>query len=108
MDVTIKGVTFKDVDKVAESTYSADYGRGETMHTVVYADFDTGALHVHEFLNWDSWLDCNDPHVCSVGCGRLTAAQLVENIDDTFCYLRKSEEEREQEVAWYMAHPDEI
>ncbi len=108
MDVTIRGVTFKDVDKVAELTYSADYGRGETMHTVVYADFDTGALHVHEFLNWDSWLETSDPHFRSVGCGRLTVAQLIANIEDTFCYLRKSGEEREQEVAWYMAHPDEI
>lgn len=98
MDVTIRGVTFKDVDKAAELTYSADYGRGETMHTVVYADFDTGALHVHEFLDWDSWLNCDDPHVRSVGCGRLTAVQLIANIEDTFRCLEEREAERKRET----------
>lgn len=98
MDVTIRGVTFKDVDKVAAETYSADYGRGETMHTVVYADFDTGALHVHTFLDWNSWLDCDDPHFCSVGCGRLTTAQLIANIEDTFRCLEEREAERKRET----------
>ena len=108
MDVTIRGVTFNDVDKIATETYSADYGRGETMHTVVYADFDTGALNVHTFLDWNGWLECDDPHFLSVGCGQLTTAQLIANIEDTFRCLEEREAERKREAEWYAAHPDEI
>ena len=78
------------------------------MHTVVFADFDTGALNVHTFLDWNGWLECDDPHVRSVGCGQLTTAQLIANIENTFRCLEEREAERKREAEWYAAHPDEI
>lgn len=87
MDKVIRGITFKDIDKVAKSTYVDPY---RELHTEVLADLDTGRLYVTE-VGGDNYTISSDPHIVGVGIGKVSVDELIANIEDNFDYLEHRE-----------------
>lgn len=83
MDKVIRGITFKDIDKVAKSTYADPY---RELHTEVLADLDTGKMYVCE-VGRDGYTISSDPHTVRVGIGKVSVDELIANIEDNFDYL---------------------